>query len=70
MTLLTLFLGAQVACMVGGVNISKDNKHLNGDIDILVVTPGRMQDHLSNTPGCAYQMGQKHIQMMTQTVRM
>jgi superfamily II DNA/RNA helicase len=52
MTLLTLFLGAQVACMVGGVNISKDNKHLNGDIDILVVTPGRMQDHLSNTPGC------------------
>lgn len=34
------------------MSLPQDHRILNGpELDILVVTPGRLQDHLSNTPG-------------------
>jgi len=41
-------------CFYGGTNIKGDHRELNSkSCDILVATPGRMQDHLDNTPGFA-----------------
>lgn len=41
-----------VACFYGGTNINKDQNTLREKpVDILIATPGRMQDHLDNTPG-------------------
>lgn len=41
-----------VVCVYGGTNINTDKKHLNaGKVSILVATPGRLIDHLENTPG-------------------
>jgi len=41
-----------VACFYGGTNIKSDHNALkNKPVDILVATPGRLQDHLDNTPG-------------------
>jgi len=42
-----------VLCVYGGVNISKDMRSLNSGppVDVLVATPGRLEDHLANTPG-------------------
>lgn len=42
---------AKVAVFVGGTNITKDVTQLNeGSIAVLVTTPGRYMDHLTNTP--------------------
>jgi superfamily II DNA/RNA helicase len=41
----------QVVCVVGGTNINTDKKRLAQKVDILVATPGRLQDHLKNTAG-------------------
>lgn len=41
-----------VACFYGGTNIKADHRHLASEAcDLLVATPGRLQDHLNNTPG-------------------
>ena len=37
--------------MVGGTNEKKDVTQMNKGIDILVATPGRLEDHLKNTSG-------------------
>jgi ATP-dependent RNA helicase MSS116 len=37
--------------MVGGTDIKKDVREVKRGIDLLIVTPGRLQDHLKNTPG-------------------
>eukprot|EP00239_Pterosperma_sp_CCMP1384_P009353 CAMPEP_0197862416 /NCGR_PEP_ID=MMETSP1438-20131217/39164_1 /TAXON_ID=1461541 /ORGANISM="Pterosperma sp., Strain CCMP1384" /LENGTH=457 /DNA_ID=CAMNT_0043479967 /DNA_START=74 /DNA_END=1447 /DNA_ORIENTATION=+ len=42
-----------ITCMVGGININKDYRALNQQIDILVATPGRLNDHIANTQGFA-----------------
>eukprot|EP00514_Thraustochytrium_sp_LLF1b_P011886 CAMPEP_0184545556 /NCGR_PEP_ID=MMETSP0199_2-20130426/4380_1 /TAXON_ID=1112570 /ORGANISM="Thraustochytrium sp., Strain LLF1b" /LENGTH=572 /DNA_ID=CAMNT_0026939863 /DNA_START=234 /DNA_END=1948 /DNA_ORIENTATION=- len=39
------------ACIVGGLNKSKDLKTFNNRVDILVATPGRLNDHLQTTRG-------------------
>lgn len=46
---LTTFLDTKVVCCVGGVNIKKDINAMrkNQRLDILVATPGRLQDHLN-----------------------
>ncbi|KAF0694407.1 Aste57867_14704 [Aphanomyces stellatus] len=38
----------RVACFVGGTSMSKDLRRLKDPIDLLVATPGRLQDHLSS----------------------
>eukprot|EP00929_Paragymnodinium_shiwhaense_P051485 TRINITY_DN258_c0_g1_i1.p1 TRINITY_DN258_c0_g1~~TRINITY_DN258_c0_g1_i1.p1 ORF type:complete len:860 (-),score=179.33 TRINITY_DN258_c0_g1_i1:254-2833(-) len=43
--------GMGCACFYGGTNIKSDHSVLrNQAVDILVATPGRLQDHLDNTP--------------------
>jgi len=44
--LLTYHRGFKVVSVVGGTNISKDNRALAGRVDFLVATPGRLLDHL------------------------
>jgi len=34
----------------GGTPIKKDYKKFEAGVDVLVATPGRLQDHLDNTP--------------------
>lgn len=46
------FHDLHAACFYGGTKINQDHKRLkSGPINILVATPGRLQDHLENTPG-------------------
>ena len=50
-SLLTFRPDMHVVCLVGGTNINSDRKKLSErPVDILVVTPGRLIDHLENTP--------------------
>lgn len=42
----------RTVCLVGGTNMKKDVRLLNeGPVAILVASPGRLLDHLDNTPG-------------------
>merc|ERR1711871_1326395 len=51
-TLLTGHPHMGTLCFFGGTNVKSDQKALeNEKCDILVVTPGRMQDHIDNTKG-------------------
>eukprot|EP00039_Didymoeca_costata_P002991 m.64366 g.64366 ORF g.64366 m.64366 type:complete len:612 (+) comp11644_c0_seq2:132-1967(+) len=38
----------KTGCIVGGIKMSKDNAMLRNPPDILVATPGRLNDHLAN----------------------
>lgn len=50
-------------CLVGGTNMKKDVRLLNeGAVAILVASPGRLLDHLENTPGISERL------RLTQTV--
>jgi len=50
--LLSYHKGLGVQCFVGGTNIKGDHGALrNQAVDILVATPGRIQDHLDNSNG-------------------
>jgi ATP-dependent RNA helicase MSS116 len=40
----------RVVTIVGGTNINTDKKNMAGRVDFLVSTPGRLIDHLENTP--------------------
>ncbi|KAK3276178.1 hypothetical protein CYMTET_15734 [Cymbomonas tetramitiformis] len=48
---LLTFHKLNVVVLVGGVKITRDYKSLEKPADIVVATPGRLQDHLQNTPG-------------------
>jgi ATP-dependent RNA helicase MSS116 len=48
--LLTFYNGFKVSVITGGVDIKKDTERLRGTVHILVATPGRLQDHIDNTP--------------------
>lgn len=50
-TLLNFHKHLEVCSMVGGTDIKKDVREVKRGIDLLIVTPGRLQDHLKNTPG-------------------
>jgi len=54
--ILTSFVNFNIVCVVGGTNINTDKKRLSPGVDILVATPGRMIDHLENTPGFAQKL--------------
>jgi ATP-dependent RNA helicase MSS116 len=58
-TFLTTYLHVGIITVVGGTNISADKRKLaaGSGVDVLVGTPGRLLDHLKNTPGVAAQMG-------------
>ena len=43
----------RVAIVMGGTNMSKEQRQLAQGVDILVATPGRFLDHLKSTPGVA-----------------
>jgi ATP-dependent RNA helicase MSS116 len=50
--LLHFATGMRTLCLVGGTNMKKDVRLLNeGPVAILVASPGRLLDHLNNTPG-------------------
>lgn len=38
----------RTACIYGGTSMARDRRQLEGDIDVLVATPGRLWDHMSN----------------------
>lgn len=44
--LLTFQTGYKVVTVVGGTNINRDKTNMQGRVDILVATPGRLLDHL------------------------
>jgi ATP-dependent RNA helicase MSS116 len=47
-----------VVCIYGGVKIAKDYRQLNQpNIALMVATPGRLIDHLENTPGFSDRLG-------------
>ncbi|GMI08510.1 hypothetical protein TrVE_jg6697 [Triparma verrucosa] len=52
---LTKFDPINIICVIGGTNIKTDQKRLaaGAPVDLLVATPGRLIDHLENTPGIA-----------------
>jgi superfamily II DNA/RNA helicase len=56
MKLLTLIPNARVAVVmqmvIGGTNINRERSGLSGSrCDLLIATPGRLQDHLDSTQG-------------------
>ena len=52
---LTKFDPINLICVIGGTNIKTDQRKLAAGppVDVLVATPGRLIDHLENTPGVA-----------------
>lgn len=48
--LLTFYSGFKVSVITGGTDIKRDTERLRGTVHILVATPGRLQDHIDNTP--------------------
>lgn len=51
---LTKYEQINTVCVIGGTNIKTDQRRLNVDrLDLLIATPGRLIDHLENTPGVA-----------------
>lgn len=56
--------GFRALCMIGGVPWQEDIEALDAagsDLIILVVTPGRLQTHLSKTPGFAERVSQVQV---------
>mmetsp|Transcript_2024 Transcript_2024/g.4879 ORF Transcript_2024/g.4879 Transcript_2024/m.4879 type:complete len:572 (+) Transcript_2024:63-1778(+) len=52
--LLSFHTGLRAVSVVGGIDIKRDHRTLRkGPCSVLIATPGRLQDHLSNTPGFA-----------------
>lgn len=48
----------RAGCVVGGTKVSKDIRMFSqGNLDLLVATPGRLEDHLNNTAGFAERLG-------------
>ena len=56
--LCTFHKSINVAVFVGGLSMNKDINVLKGSIDILVATPGRLLDHLANTPNVSSRLSQ------------
>ena len=53
-SLLHFYNGVDEAVFVGGVNASRDRTRIaQGAVSVLVLTPGRLIDHLKNIPGFA-----------------
>jgi ATP-dependent RNA helicase MSS116 len=48
---LTKYMQCKIVCVIGGTNIKTDARNLSGVVNLLVATPGRLIDHLENTPG-------------------
>jgi ATP-dependent RNA helicase MSS116 len=48
--MLTRYERMKIVCVIGGTNINSDRKRLQGKVDLLIATPGRLIDHLENTP--------------------
>eukprot|EP00123_Amoebidium_parasiticum_P011430 comp20710_c0_seq1/m.27016 comp20710_c0_seq1/g.27016 ORF comp20710_c0_seq1/g.27016 comp20710_c0_seq1/m.27016 type:complete len:706 (-) comp20710_c0_seq1:51-2168(-) len=69
--LLEFHAGMSVGCVVGGTNIETDKRLLlQRTPDILVATPGRLNDHLENTKGCAALFSRLSILVLDEADRM
>ena len=47
----------RAGCVVGGTKVSQDIRMMKGSLDLLVATPGRLEDHMKNTAGFAERLG-------------
>ena len=56
--------GFAIVTIVGGTNINSDKRNFAGRTDILVATPGRLNDHLENTDGFARRFSNMSVLIM------
>jgi ATP-dependent RNA helicase MSS116 len=61
---LCTFLKMNIVTIFGGTSINKDKNRLMGRVDILVATPGRMIDHLENTPNFSQRINNVRVLIM------
>ncbi|KAJ8601402.1 hypothetical protein CTAYLR_005023 [Chrysophaeum taylorii] len=54
----------KLVCVVGGVPIKKDHAALAQGCDVLVATPGRLNDHVENTPGFADRLKRRLVALV------
>lgn len=59
-----------VVTLVGGMPLPIDRQRIEGGVDILVATPGRMADHLKNTQGFADRVGKCSVFILDEADRM
>lgn len=62
-----------ISCFVGGSSISKDTKTLTSSVplDILIATPGRLQDHLGqDTGGIQSKLGKARVLILDEADRL
>lgn len=59
-----------MACIVGGINKNKDLRRFDSNIDILIATPGRLQDHLATTSGFADRMRSLEVLILDEADRL
>lgn len=62
--LLSFAPALRTLCLVGGTNMKKDVRLLNeGPVAVLVASPGRLLDHLDNTPGINSDSLETHVEL-------
>jgi len=70
-TLVKFHRGLTSACVFGGKKISRDQKSpAFGSCRILIATPGRLQDHLANTPGFASRLRNVQVLILDEADRL
>lgn len=70
---LTKFHQLHISCFVGGSSISKDTRTLTSStpLDILIATPGRLQDHLQQNTGSIQQrLGRARVLILDEADRL
>ena len=68
--MLTHFQRIKSQVVYGGTNIRTDQRNLQGVVDILIATPGRLIDHLDNTDGFAGRVEQLAILILDEADQM
>ena len=69
--LVTFQDGISVQCVIGGTNIRSEQKRMaQRPPTVLIATPGRLQDHLNNTPQCAQLLSGIHTLVLDECDRL
>ena len=63
------YLDVTTTCVMGGTNIKADKRCLSAGIGVLVATPGRLIDHINNTPGFAGKLRKVHTVILDECDR-